>query len=525
MASLVKLPVEIVQLICLDLTAHDVLGLCRSCKDLHSTAHPLLFRHITISWEISWDSDDEGEEEDKPPNIMALLLFILRHPSYARYIKMVDIRKLDYYWFHHAFSPPNAIASPLSLPFSPRHVYERNSALVRDVLVELCLPYPEEWLEAVVDTGDPGAILALLLAQCTHLESLAVHLRFVSHSEDLEEVPYNKWFTLMMKHALSAPEKATRLSRFHRLSNFALNDLDTRKGWPDHVLLPKEIALLPFYLPSITTISIDTCPKFPGRQRWEREYSFREEPFWPLPVAPRAASLATLCFGSTAAPAASITFLLQHTPNLRSLVYNCRGPSSLDMSELRAGLDYVSSTLAHLEVGHTVQLQLTLPDLVVRGSLGSLAGFAALEDLRVSLGLLFGQVAPPGATPLADVLPPRLKRLTINDDLSTHCAFHEWLGEPTMALLGDFFDGSWKAATPWLGEFVLDMRRSAWMPHEYWIEGGKQDELRRLVESQGVQCTMLSRDLRLERSRVRTRSTPSPETSTPGSPTSGSQTS
>lgn len=518
MASLVKLPAEIIQLICFDLTAHDVLGLCRSCKDLHSKAHPSLFRHITISWEPLWDLD---EEEDKPPNVMALLLFILRHPSYTRYIKMVDIRKLDYHWFHHAFSPPYTIVPPLSLP---RHGYGNASALVRDVLVELCLPGPGEWFEAVVEKGDPGAILALFLAQCTHLESLAVHLHFVSHSEGLEELPYNKWFTLMMKHALSAPEKATRLSRFHRLSNFALSDLDTRKGWPDHVLLPKEIALLPFYLPSITTISIDTCPKFPGRQRWERGYSFREEPFWPLPVAPRAASLATLCFGSTAAPAGSIRFLLRHTPNLGSLAYNCRGPDSVDMSELRAGLDYVSSTLAHLEVGHTVQLQLPLPHMVVRGSLGSLAGFAALEDLRVSLGLLFGQVAPPGATPLADVLPPRLKRLAINDDLSTHCAFHEWLGEPTMALLSDFFDGSWKAATPCLGEFVLDMRRSAWMPHEYWIEGGKQDELRRLVESQGVQCTMLSRDLRLERSRVRT-SRPSPETSSPGSPSSGSQTS
>lgn len=482
MAALVDLPVEIIQLICSGLTAHDVLSLCRSCKDLYSTAHPLLFRHITISWEMSPDLE---AAPDKLPSVNPLLLFILRHPSYARYIKRVDIRKLDYHLFYYQLLRQREVASPLSLGL---HWDGSETALVRDVLVELCVPHPEEWLEAVVETGDQGAILALLLAQCTHLEILTVDLDSVAPAK-LSSVAYNKWFILMMKHALSAPNKATRLSGLHKLSSFTLTD--SRKGWPYRALLPKEIVLLPFYMPNITTISIDTCPEFSRRALWGMEDSLREEPFWPLPVAPRAASLTTLRFGNTAASAASIRLVLERTPNLRSLVYNSRDRRFDDMSELRAGLDHVSGTLAHLEVGYDIQMEPHLPYPVVRGSLGPLAGLAALEDLNVSLGLLFGQDAPPGATPLAGVLPPRLKRLTINDDLSTFRALREWLGEPTWALMRDFFDGSWETATPWLGEFVLDMRKSAWMPHEYWIEGGKQDELQRLVESQGIQCTML----------------------------------
>lgn len=168
------------------------------------------------------------------------------------------------------------------------------------------------------------------------------------------------------------------------------------------------------------------------------------------------------------------------------------------MSELRAGLEHVSGTLAHLEARYAILGDPPLPYPVVRGSLGSLVGLSALEDLDVSLGLLFGEDALPGATPLAEALPPRLKRLTINDDVLVYRAFHEWLGEPTWALMSDFFDGSWKMATPWLGEFVLDMRESAWMPEEYWIAGGKRDELRRLVQSQGIQCTTLG-DLRVQR--------------------------
>lgn len=265
MAALVDLPVEIIQLICLDLTAHDVLGLCRSCKDLYSTAHPLLFRHIVISWEISPDLE---AAPDKLPNVNPLLLFILRHPSYARYIKRVDIRKLDYHLFYYQLLRQREVASPLSLRL---HGDGSETALVRDVLVELCVPHPEEWLEAVVETGDQGAVLALLLAQCTHLQSLTIDLDFVSPAQP-SLVAYNKWFALMMEHALSAPKKATRLSGFHKLSSFTLSD--ARKDWPVHVLLPKEIVHLPFYMPNITSISIDTCPEFFTRQIWEEEDSF-----------------------------------------------------------------------------------------------------------------------------------------------------------------------------------------------------------------------------------------------------------
>ncbi|KAG6364026.1 hypothetical protein INS49_009129 [Diaporthe citri] len=471
MASLMQVPVELLGLICSDLGTGDILSLCRSCKSLYSAAHPLLFRHITIAW-------DRSARPDEPPNFTSLLLFILKYPSYARYIKTVNIPRVkygachDYAWrLSRKGTPP-----PLSNP--------EETALVRDVIEELYLPELdyEEWYISVAEEPNLGATITLILALCTHLESLTVDVHFLP--------PSNFWFPDMIKSAVSLPKGATRLSRFQKLTRLTVSSLNI----PDHDL-PTETFLLCFYLPSVTTLCFADALNDPEREPWDPTSASHRGPVWPLARPPLAASLTTLHLNDTRARPGAVEFLLRHTPNLQSLVYVCSLPSSsspLDLVALRQGLEHVRDTLTHLSIRFDIFADEGLDPrnlaAVLRGSLGPLGSMTALEDINVPLALLLGQVTPQTAAPLADVLPSRLKRLTINDDLWNYDAFNTWEPEHVGSLLTAFFAGPCKTATPRLEDFVLDMWENSWVSYECWDDEDKKEALQELTESQGIRC-------------------------------------
>lgn len=476
MASLVGIPVELLGLICSELGTGDILSLCRSCKSLYCAAHPLLFRHITIAW-------DRSAPKDRAPKLTSLLLSILRHPSYAKYIKTVEIPSLHYHAclnlsvYHSGKGGPS--------PWSPEEI-----ALVRDVIEGLCLPEAdhEMWIVAVSEKPNLGATIALILALCTHLESLTVDVDFLP--------PTNFWLPEMIERALSLPEGATRLSRFHKLTHLAVRS----HNGPDLDLSTETFGLC-FYLPRATSLCFDKALVDPtrGTELWDPTSDRFRGPAWPLADPPLAASLTTLQLNHTSARPGAVEFLLRHTPNLQSLVYDCTLPSSsspLDLPTLRQGLDHIRNTLAHLVIRFDISadegLDPTNLAMVLRGRLGPLGPLNALEDLSVPLMLLLGQVTPQNAAPLADALPQGLKRLTINDDLWDYDAFYTWKGEPVGALLTAFFAGPCSTATPRLEEFVLDLQRNGYVSAEYWDDGGKGQVLRQLVESQGIRCSMLA---------------------------------
>ncbi|KAM5383478.1 hypothetical protein ACJZ2D_002171 [Fusarium nematophilum] len=116
-----------------------------------------------------------------------------------------------------------------------------------------------------------------------------------------------------------------------------------------------------------------------------------------------------------------------------------------------------------------------------------LRGMNALTDLDISFPLLYGQIHPKDAQPLAEVLPPSLKRLTINDDLWHYDAFYEWQGEPPMALLRTFLDGGWRTATPELTEFELDKMGNGWI---WYDDDGQQPlgQLEDICKRRGLKC-------------------------------------
>lgn len=472
MASFVGIPVELLGLVCSGLDTHDILSLCRSSKGLYSAAHPFLFRHVTIAW-------DRSTAPNNPPNFTSLLLFILRHPSYATYIKTVDIPSVKYHACHNCSRPPNHGDPPL--------LSHEETALVRDAVDEFWPPglAAEEWYISVAEEPNLGAIIAFILALCTHLERLTVDVDFLP--------PQNCWlFNYVISPAVSTPRPAPRLSIFDKLTHLTVSSLND----PD-LNLPTETFLLCFYLPSITTLIFDDALLDPEEdpKPWDPTSPRHQGPAWPLPHPPLAASLTTLKLNHTCARPGAVEFLLRHTPNLESLVYNCKLPSSaspFDLPALRKGLDHVRGTLAQLSVRLEIfadeGLDPTNLAQVTRGSLGPLRHLTALEDLDVSVGVLLGQVTPEDAPALADVLPPGLKGLVINDDLWNYDAFYHWEGEPVGALLTDFFLGACKRATPELEDFVLDMRENGHVAYEYWDEEGEQEALQALVESQGIRC-------------------------------------
>lgn len=201
---------------------------------------------------------------------------------------------------------------------------------------------------------------------------------------------------------------------------------------------------------------------------------------------------------STAAPEV-VEHFLQHTRQLCHLQYHCMLPSSqtaLSLDALRSGLDHVSKTLTHLTFHYEIEVDMAVDVTTIRdllyGSLGSLRSMEALTHLDISLLVLFGQIDPDDAPPLAELLPPRLRRLTINDELWGYDAFRDWEGESVFAALDSLFGrgAACKAATPDLQEFVLDFRDSGWYGEGYQPE--RLDQIQSMCEAQGIDCLILT---------------------------------
>lgn len=494
-----RLPAELLGPISSELSARDILSLSKSCKGLYSQTYLLLFRHVTINWDVA-------KRPEKTPHITRLLELILKNPDYARYIKRVEIVNIKYEHFNVLAKKwdEQGIRSPLSLRLEHDDSLAR---LVRNVISELCLPDPGEWYKGVVEDADLGAIVALLLAQCTQLHSLKVNLDFIAPSAPWGprhkwlHTGINPWFRTMFGHAVSAPGEASRLTRFNKLTEFTISppgQLD-RQG----LELPRDVFFSSFYLPNITTLSLDHALDHRKPERLELAFGRLKKPTWPFPNKPLASKLTTLSLTGTTASTSAVEFLLRQTPNLQSLVYDCTQPTPVfDLDDLQRALGHVRDTLRQLVVRFRPDIT---PVMGFSGVYNSakflrLRKLSLLEDLNISLGVLYGsRTEPKNAPPLSKALPASLKRLTINDDLwqGQSLTDTEWRFDHSGTLLKTFFGGGggWKRATPLLEEFVLDMwKNGAVRSDEYWGCKEIREELQTLVESQGIRCSILWND-------------------------------
>jgi hypothetical protein len=351
--------------------------------------------------------------------------------------------------------------------------------LAKEKIQRLGLQDAAQWENAVLEERDLGAVMALLLAQCGNLESLTLDVEFIAHDKD--------WVSAMFRHAVTSSGQLQN-PKFDKLSQMTVTMASTNTT---------ETVLLPFYLPNIGLIIITDMPEILGKDQKKSNHAF-----WPLPEGPQGATLGSLKLHSSFAAAGTLERLLQSSSNLSNLFYECYLPSSrspLDLDVLRIGLEHVRLTLADLTIRYSLfadeALDVESLSCILTGSLGTFAAFSSLTGLHISLGVLFGQISPSDAPPLASVLSPHLQRLTIFDDLWDYNAYYKWIdGIAIMTLFRVFLEGApgeepcWKKAVPELKVFVLDMNNKGWA-----VELSQEDieDFERTAEAQGIICEVL----------------------------------
>ncbi|KAF4853286.1 hypothetical protein CGCSCA4_v002484 [Colletotrichum siamense] len=472
MASLATLPNELLDAILVQISTADLVSLTQKCRNLRSISLPLAYRDITIT--------ANGSTYDRLPRITLLLRTVLESPHLTKHIKSVrlftgELHRYDYLADERArivtkWTGPSLVASDM------------RDRLVRKAVHEMQSSCAAEWITAIFDS-DLTAASALILAQCEQLESLTVDNEYARVGA--------KWLTAVFRNGLGAVKDDTRPPTFGNLTKL---DVTCYYRWDvSHYCdrIPKEVFMLSLYLPKIKSLRLGRTPRI---EAWDEDAQ-RFDVTWPLPVAPDAVSLTSLRLDRSVATFSSIEALLQRTPSLRSLYLDSFIPESYvqDTTVLRQALRHVRSTLLRLTVEYEISdedyADAVNLNVLVKGSLDSLRDLEVLEKLNISLCVFYGQDRDLEALPpLSEGMPPKLKRLTINDSLWGFVAFEECPSQVYVPLLGPFLGGGWKTGTPELQEFALDAGR---IRDEYGGEFARgMRRLRNFCEEQGLKCSL-----------------------------------
>ena len=196
----------------------------------------------------------------------------------------------------------------------------------------------------------------------------------------------------------------------------------------------------------------------------------------------------------------SLGTLLLHTPRVERLLYDyLPSPSppsiSLSLSALHTALSVLQPTLREL----TLRIKPGKDDPAnasgsLQGALGPLSPFANLARLEASIAALYGTTPPHAAAPLATLLPPSLRRLTITDDFFQHADFaHAWLPYPLFGLVeellkqneevGEEVDG--EVEVDWVERFTLDVQSNTHVLRE--LDGWAMNEDDFVVVRHGIE--------------------------------------
>jgi hypothetical protein len=218
-----------------------------------------------------------------------------------------------------------------------------------------------------------------------------------------------------------------------------------------------------------------------------------------------AGRVTTLRLKNAPLPTRTVMDLLNYTPKLSTFEYHAYLPSSctpLDLDDLQMGLSHVNTTLENLCIRYNVYADEALDveslSTVLSGSLGTLRSFSKLTHVNISPLILFGRTAPNTAQPLAQLLPPGLQRLTLNDDLWGWDSFYKWSARDLLDVLGAFLgtkendnSGAWRTATPSLREVSITIQGHG----RVWVctwESEERAELRAFGELESPRCYVMA---------------------------------
>jgi hypothetical protein len=292
------------------------------------------------------------------------------------------------------------------------------------------------------------------------------------------------------------------------------------RRYADRLQVSTDTFIMLFYLPAVKKLDLTLFPDL-TISKGVQTGTFNQN-IWPFPQAPMALNLTVLQLRRSPALPSTLDLLLVATPGLITLEYDCLLPSSQTpfcLRTLRQGLNHIRATLMYLSIRCEVfadeAIEVEALGTVFVNKLGALHDFPALITIETSLAILYGQVQEVNVPLLANLLPPNLQHLTINDDLWGFYAF-VWEGLEVMEVLKAFLAGQrkteaywdetrerwevtwvddgeagWKKATPYLKEFVLDMHRRGWSFYDFWDDPTQRISLQKACNEQGIKCAIL----------------------------------
>lgn len=284
-----------------------------------------------------------------------------------------------------------------------------DKTLLQSMVRKSTLPNAVELEKEIVEHRHVYAIMALLLAQCCNLESLTMDIGFLRD--------HNKWLPILLQRAVADTYGAAPISIFSNLSHVPFTiSLDNQ----EEAAFSIKTILLFFRLQPLRTMEMTAMQKLS-----QSDLDGKDPAVQSLADVHAPSALHTLKLHRSMAPPRTLGALLQKSQHLRTLLHDYYMPSAsipLNFVILRQALGHVRSTLTELTVRHddfhdaVENDNLTFSPLLC-GSLGSFYAFTALTDLRISIGVLFGQEPRSELPSLASVLPSSLRRLTVYDEL------------------------------------------------------------------------------------------------------------
>ncbi|KAF2823072.1 hypothetical protein CC86DRAFT_75784 [Ophiobolus disseminans] len=516
MASLVSLPNELKDSIFEHLSCADFISLSGTCRELHIYTLPLAYRNLTLTWA------NINKQQPKAPVQHKLLRTIIQKPNYANSIKALSIEAVGCVGFDDNDDLETDI------PGSKIKLDDEDETMVHGLIVELGLSDDEEWVDALEDHQQFYTVMAMVLAQCTKLESLDLSVVFF-----LE----NDWFEEMIRQGLIA---GSGLSKWMaNLKHLRLTCDTSGDEWTPGGLELEETTRFPFYLPTLETLEFARFEiEFPDPDEWQNNQEGDLEGyarwFWPYSpeIPPAATNLTTLRLMRASVPTYALDVILRQTPNLSTFhldLFLEFGLCTFDLAALKAALDRVQPTLAHLTVRFEDYQNDGMGEEFTMGALGPFRGYLALTHLEVTLHALIGFEGEEyiESNELADLLPPNLLSLTITDDL---WMFNSYLGRfediEAMAIFRRYLtgeelagnwnenvrrnwerrfltvrwvpgaaDGGWRTATPLLKKFVYDLRKRGYLSREYWNKGMIRKQFRNMCKQQGLEGEVLWRKI------------------------------
>lgn len=203
--------------------------------------------------------------------------------------------------------------------------------------------------------------------------------------------------------------------------------------------------------------------------------------------------------------------ILKHSPRLRNLELDFDMPSSrrpMGLNDLSEALAFVSKTLEPLTIRYDVfsdQEDVNAEGLyeILDGVMDPFSNFERLSFLEIPLAILLG-VDPPmlwqaDHPTLADRLPGSLTQLVLVDDVFGLEPF-SWELADLLSCMGEYFgdddcvDPGWKAATPSLKRFVLDMSSGRPLYDVFELRPGSRQKLRETCRAEGIDCQVLLKE-------------------------------